>query len=266
MINGDWREETLESLERMFKERGTVISFSLFGSLSKPEVEKDRWSDIDALVIVRDDALHQFYPDLEWLSPLGKIFASQLTKDDNLFGVKVIFNDFKKIDFVITTESTALKGIKVLTRQKVLLSNNETISKLLNEAPLSVSQNPTNYPFDKLIEDYWYTSFVAVTKLIRNDLLISLHLALELYRKCLELGMWLRDRESGTNIHRIGGIRNELVEKMNIRLNGTSKKDILELISQSGKEFDKLAKEWSSDYKEHFPTFENLLHLAQEDL
>jgi hypothetical protein len=53
---------------------------------------------------------------------------------------------------------------------------------------------------------------------------------------------------------------------MGIRLDGSSKSDILNLIEQCGSEFDILAKEWSTEYKEHFPTFEKLIRLAREDI
>lgn len=265
MIQGDWREKTLHELDLLFKDNPDVISLSLFGSTSKPDVQVDRWSDHDVLVIVKDGALGKFYPTREWLKPFGDIFAIQQNEDEIHCNIKVIFSDFKKIDFVLTTESKAKNELKYLTKQMVIFSKDHSITELLQEAPLSLPNN-TVYDFDKLIQDYWYWSFVAVTKLIRNDLLISLHLTLDLYRKCLELGMWLRDRETGTNVHRTGGVRNDLIEKMNIELQGSSKKDILELIEKCGKEFDKLALEWDSNYEIHFSTFEKMLSLAKEDI
>jgi len=265
MIYGAWREKALEKLEALFSENANIISLSLFGSVSKPEGQEDEWSDLDVLVVISDESLDTLYPTREWLKPFGEIFAIQQNSDEIHCNVKVVFSDFKKIDFVLTTKSKAENELQYLTKQKVIFSKDEAITKLLEEAPISLSNN-TDYQFDNLIEEYWYISFVAVAKLIRQDLLISLHLTLELYRKCLELGMWLRDRETGTNIHRIGGVRNDLIEKMNIKLQGGSKKEILSLIEQCGREFDALALEWKPNYKEHFPTFKKLLGLAREDI
>ena len=242
MLNGDWRDEMLKQLEEMFENDTDVISLSLFGSTSKPNVQPDRWSDHDILLVVKDGALDRFYPTREWLRVFGEIFGIVQNKDDIHCNVKVVFSDFKKLDFVICTETQAVHELKVLTRQKVVFSKKESITELLANAPVSLGFYE-EFPFTNLFEDFWYVSFVAVSKLVRNDLLISLHQSLELYRECLELGMWLRDREIKTNIHRVGGHRNDLVEKMNIQLTGLSKKDILSIIEQCGREFDKLAKE-----------------------
>ncbi|HUD45034.1 MAG TPA: aminoglycoside 6-adenylyltransferase [Patescibacteria group bacterium] len=228
-------------------------------------MQLDRWSDHDVFLIIRDGSLDKFYPSQEWLKPLGEIFAIQQNADEIHANVKVIFSDFRKIDLVIATRSNAEHELKFITRQKIIFSKNESVTKLLNDAPLSLPYK-SSYQFEQLVNDFWYWSFVAVTRTVRNDLLASLSLALELYRKCLSLCMWLRDRETGTDIHRIGGVKNELLEKMNIQLNGTSKKDIIALVEQCGKEFDKLAFEWNPEYKKHFPIFEKLLILAEEDL
>ncbi len=263
MENESWREIVLEKLSALLGENKDVLSLSLYGSLANPEVEKDKWSDIDALLIIEDDALDTFYPTMEWLKPLGEIFACQQT--DNC--TKVIFTDFRKMDIVIRTRSQVTKGQPFWTKQKFVFSNSEEIKKILEEKPITYTpQDPLTYNFEGLVEEYWYISFVAITKLIRNDLLISLHLTLELYKKCLELGMWFRDREVGSNIHRTGGVRNDLIEQMNIQFQGSSKMDIIMLIEQCGKEFDKLALEWSPDYKTQFPTFEKALASAKNDL
>ena len=265
MLNGEWRDEALLQLEKIFRDDSDVVSLSLFGSTSKHDIKPDRWSDHDILLVVKDGTLDKFYPTREWLRVFGEIFGIVQNKDDIHCNVKVVFSDFKKLDFVICTEIQAVHELKVLTRQKIVFSKKESITELLINAPVNLGFYE-EFPFTNLFEDFWYVSFVAVSKLIRNDMLISLHLALELYRKCLELGMWMRDRETKTNIHRVGGHRNELVENMSIQLQGSSKADIVELIEQCGREFDKLAKEWSVDYKEHFSTFEKLLTLAKEDI
>jgi hypothetical protein len=49
-----------------------------------------------------------------------------------------------------------------------------------------------------------FVAGLAAAKLGRGDQLIGLHLTLELLRRCLEEAMLLRDKDSGTNIHRYG--------------------------------------------------------------
>lgn len=263
MDNDSWREETLDLLTNILQPDKQVLSLSLFGSLANSEIETDRWSDIDALLIVDDAAFDKYTLSADWLAPLGKIFSIQLSPNV----IKVIFDDFKKIDLVINTKSKIINEEPFWTKQKFVFSNSDEIKKILEEKALTtIANNPNSYDLVKLANEYWYISFTAVTKLIRNDLLISLHLALELYRICLILGMWLRDKEAGTYIHRTGGVRNNVLEKMNIKLEEMTKEGILNLIEQCGEEFDKLALEWSPDYNPHSPLFKKVLTEARKDL
>jgi hypothetical protein len=171
------------------------------------------------------------------------------------------------MDIILATESDIRKPEAQWTRQKFVFSRSDSIQKLLEEKALDIiylKESP--YKFDELVNEFWYIAVVATTKVMRNDMLISLHLALELYRKCLELGMWLRDKETGKYIHRTGSVRNDLPAKMNIRLDEISRESVLSLIERSGEEFDKLASEWSSDYQNHIPIFKKLIQMAQDDL
>lgn len=263
MENESWREAVLAKLTVLLRRNKDVLSLSLYGSLANSKVEKDKWSDIDALLVVEDSALDTFYPTMEWLKPLGEIFAYQQVD----YCTKVIFADFRKIDINIRTRSQIAESQAFWTKQRFIFSNDEEVKRILEERfktyyPPSVG----SYNFPQLVEEYWYISFVAVTKLIRNDLLTSFHLTLELYKKCLELVMWLRDKEVGTNIHRTGGVRNDFLEKMTIQFQGLTKKDILNLIEKSGKEFDTLALKWSPEYTAHLPIFEKVLASARNDI
>lgn len=267
MENDSWREDTLELLKQILQPNNQVLSLSLYGSLASSEIEKDSWSDIDALLVVEDSVLANFYPSIEWMSPLGKVFVLQQSSHDQTSTTKVIFEDFKKIDLVITTKSRIIGSKPFWTKQKFVFSNSEEIKQILEEkALITTPDNPNDYDLEKLANEFWYISFTVVSKVIRNDLLIALHLALDLYRLCLVLSMWLRDKETGTYIHRTGGIRNDTIEKMNIRLEKITEKGILTLVEQCGREFDKLALAWSPDYAPHFPIFERLVNTARKDL
>lgn len=267
MENDSWRDETLELLKQILQNDNQVLSLSLFGSLANPEVVKDKWSDIDALLIVEDTALDKFFPNIEWLSPVGEIFTLQQSSHGVSHATKVIFKDFKKIDFVISTKSKIIEAKPFWTKQKFIFSNSDEIKQVLDEKALAtIPDNPNDYDLEKLTNEYWYISYTVITKVIRKDLLIALHLAIELYRLCLVLGMWLRDKETGTYIHRTGGVKNDLLKKMNVKLEEISGNGILSLVEQCGREFDKLSLEWSPDYDPHLPVFEKLLTEARKDL
>ena len=168
---------------------------------------------------------------------------------------------------MITTRSKIIQEKPFWTKQKLVFSNSDEISQILEEKALTtILDNTNDYDLEKLINEYWYISFTAVTKVMRNDLLIALHLSLDLFRLCLVLTMWLRDKESGTYIHRTGGIRNETIEKMDIQLDNITGQGILTLIEQCGKEFDTLALEWSSEYTLRYPVFKKVLTKARENI
>jgi hypothetical protein len=55
---------------------------------------------------------------------------------------------------------------------------------------------------------------LAAAKLGRGDLLIGLHLTLDLMRSCLVQAMLLRDRDLGTRIHRFGSVRDTMADEV----------------------------------------------------
>jgi hypothetical protein len=95
---------------------------------------------------------------------------------------------------------------------------------------------------------FWYHVRYALQRLVRNDLLIALHLALELFQDVLVLRMILRDRELGTNYHRSGGTANDYVKELAISLETYSTKSILALITDVITEFDALGQQFSPGY------------------
>jgi predicted nucleotidyltransferase len=67
------QESTLDDLGSYFESDEDVLGLLFFGSFSQPEIRPDFWSDIDVLVVVRDDHLDRFFPTVEWINHMGKI-------------------------------------------------------------------------------------------------------------------------------------------------------------------------------------------------
>jgi hypothetical protein len=59
-----------------------------------------------------------------------------------------------------------------------------------------------------------FIAAMAVTKLGRGDRLIGVHLTLDLLRRCLLEAMLLRDRDTGTTVHRHGSDRDHQAERV----------------------------------------------------
>jgi hypothetical protein len=79
----------------------------------------------------------------------------------------------------------------------------------------------------------------------RGDLLIALHLALEMVQDCCVLGMLLRDRAEGTAHHRHGGIGNDRVRELEATRFPYTAAGILDMIEQAAVVHDDLASRWA---------------------
>ena len=111
---------------------------------------------------------------------------------------------------------------------------------------------------------FWFKSMVAGYKVVRHDLLIALHLALDLVRDCCVLGMLLRDRAEHTDHHREGGVGNQIVDLLKTTQQPYTASGILDMIEQSSILFDQLASEWSEAYQAHRYPLLNWLHHIRE--
>ncbi len=102
--------------------------------------------------------------------------------------------------------------------------------------------------FAELQRDFWFKGVVATTKVVRGDPLIALHLALDMLRDCCVLAMVLRDRATGTTIHRDSPLGREAVQHIAPLGRPLASGDILSLVEQAAIAFDDLAGRWSSGY------------------
>ena len=114
--------------------------------------------------------------------------------------------------------------------------------------------------------DFWFKGTLAVYKVVRNDLLIALHLALDLIRDCLVLRMMLRDRAEGTRHHRVGGTGNEMVAQLSKHSQDYSPGGILTMIEETSRTYDELAAEWSPTYQAKRAPLITWIQQARADL
>lgn len=265
-----WQQQTLEEIKKLFSNYNSVHGLAISGSLNTDIV--DIWSDIDLIVVVEDDKIPEFADNLDWLKPLGTLFAYQNKGDEYSTTIKVVFDDFKRIDFVFTTVS-ALKAIVQSPRSnlwqniKVIYSDSEVTRTLLGSE--YIPEKPKEFSkkqFQDLVNNFWFISSLSLSKVIRNDLLIALHLALDLYKECLLLAILIRDKETGTTIHKTGGIGNDLAKNIDIALEDISPEAVLNLLEQCGQEFQKLCFRWNSNSPDQFAIFEPIIAKARKNI
>lgn len=241
----------LENLISYFEPNKDILGLLLFGSLSKPELHPDRWSDIDLLVVVNDGSLDAFFPTIEWITDLGKLYTYSQSADDFKYTTRVCFENLNRVDFVITTEEKLAQintwsNIPFASGVKVLFSRSKIVDEIVSQDFLQIStMSATQEQFLELVRNFRFKSVLAVYKVIRNDLLIALHLAYDLVGDCSVLAMMLRDRATGTNIHKDGGIGNQFVPRLEVTQQPFTSMGILDSIKASNEVFETLAREWS---------------------
>lgn len=269
MIRTDsWQSQTIKELQALLVSSEGVLALALFGSALKTDKQFDIWSDLDCLLVVAEDAFPQYYPGTEWLGPLGTLFSYQ--QSENLFHgtTRACFSDFRRLDFVITTPPKLEQlpdwpHIPFCQGACLLFSHSNHATQLLSQAwPAPRPTHPTPAQFEEMVNNFWFKAMLAGYKVVRDDRLIALHLALDLVRDCCVIGMILRDRTEKTNIHRHGGMGNDLVAKLENVGSNYSARGILNIIEQSAIQFDQLAAQWSAACDERrFPLIEWLEHI-----
>ena len=245
----------LNRLISFFEAKEDVAGLLLFGSYSQLESKHDQWSDIDLLVVVKNDSLTHFFPTVDWLASFGTLYTFSQSSDDFKSTTRVCFENFERVDFVFTTEEQLTQvdrwpGVPFFSGTTLLFSRSGVVDQVAQRRFSQPVPVVTHNQFSTMVREFRFKSMLAVYKVVRNDLLIALHLSLDLIRDCSVLGMMLRDRATGTNIHKHGGMGNELVARFEIAQKPFTALGILDSIQESNRIFENLAQEWSSDDQE----------------
>lgn len=266
-----WQKKFTEKIAHNLQNEVGILVFATFGSISNGKNKYDIWSDIDGLLIVKDESYREFSDSLKWAEELGSIFAYQKNQEDNKQTIRLIFDDFKRLDIVIIKYSS-IEDITLpehgpyWSKIDIIFSRSEEITKLLKKTKKVISPPQfSDQQFQGLVNNFWFVASLAVYKVMRNDLLIAQHLFLDLYKNCLLLGMIIRDKDTGTNIHKTGGVGNEIAKDMHILLQSISQANVLGQIDQCGKEFDKLCSKWTNKYIPRYPKFEKFVLKARTE-
>ena len=250
-----WQIKTLEQLKDLLQSFETVQAAIVVGSLANDATQIDDWSDVDLVVVVSEEAIGQFFPEADWLTPITSIYATSWSQDPPRCTLRVCFIDMRRLDLIFVPDfafddpdswnlNPFQAGYHILFSRSTFID--QALSQGISVAP---SMSDSEHQFLAMSNPFWFKGTLAVYKVVRNDLLIALHLALDLVSDCLVLRMMLRDRAEGTSHHRIGGEGNEFVTRMNDQSREYSATGILSMIENSGRLFDELAKEWSFDYQ-----------------
>src|SRR5215216_3115292 len=143
----------LDKLISYFEPNQNVLGLMLFGSLSNTDFNPDEWSDIDILVVVKDGKMGEFFPAMEWVTSFGTLYTYSQSADDFKCTTRVCFENFNRIDFVITSEGKLAEinkwsSIPFSSGAKVMFSRSEIIDESANQTyPKQEISLPTQEQF-----------------------------------------------------------------------------------------------------------------------
>jgi predicted nucleotidyltransferase len=267
-----WQDIVIRDLVALLQPDQDVLSVVVCGSCALSSIEKDAWSDVDLLVVVCEHAISRYFPTLDWLQTLGDIYAFEQNANQFTYTSRVCFTDFRRLDIVLTTEFALEQidfwdSVSFWNGTHTLFSRSTLVDTIL--ARSFEQPKPSQISAEQLqpmANRFWFKASLAITKVVRDDLLIALHLALDLARDCCILAMLLRDRDAGTNYHRHGGVGNDFVEQLQTAKSSYDALGILDGIEQSSIAFDSLAARWTDNYKENRQPLIAAINRARQSL
>jgi len=250
-----WQQAEVERLSLLFRRKRQAKAVILYGSLAGDEALVDEWSDVDMKVILSESLIDSFFQSTRWLAPTNDIIAVDRRTHGPVRTLRVCLTPFRRFDLtfipVSCMKQIASLGSEALHRPyAVLWSRMPRLQELLASVrPQAAIAAYDSDQIDRLAEVFWFKATIAISKVVRNDLLVALHLALDLARDCLLLQMILRDRALGTNVHRTGGFGNEICPKLRVRAQANFGLEALKMIRTYGPLFDSLASQLSPNYE-----------------
>jgi hypothetical protein len=247
----DWHEATIRQLHDLLLPVPAVESLAIVGSAARSRF--DAWSDLDVLMVVRAGAFHRFSSSLDWLAPVGEIYAFEWHRNETRATLRLCFADLRRLDVIVTTPDAFAQpddwSTLLADGCRVLFSRTPDLEALLARSHPPAPPDVSDESFETMSNGFWFKGTVAVQKVVRGDLLVALHLSLEMIQDCCILAMMLRDRETGTTKHR-DGAGNDLVAELEATRRPYTAAGILDSIEQSAVAFDRLAGRWSATWRE----------------
>jgi hypothetical protein len=261
-----WQEEAIRELREPLEGDEGVRGLVVIGSVTRADMAKDTWSDLDVAVIVEDQAVERFCSDTAWV---GDLYAWSWSESEFFRSLRAYHTDGRRIDLLLIPESSLAKIDEWETYPlaygfECVFSRSPALDEALSRRfPRPSFKLVTREELDRLANDFWFKGMLAVSKVGRNELLVALHLSLDMIRDCLVLAMMLRDRATGTDHHRDGAHGNHFVAELESTHRPYTAEGILDSIEHSALAFDRLAAQLIEGYHPRRKTLLDLVERAR---
>jgi len=277
-MTSDWHQALVEEIGAFFEQDADARAVVVSGSVADPTVAQDVWSDVDIKVVLAEAAVGRYFPATGWLQRFGAVIGVERHDGALTKTLRVCLDNHRRLDVVLVPESSLadpsfwLYG-SLQAECAIVWSRLPGLAGLLAEVPEPDRFVPASEADVLAMADpFWFQAAVAIGKVMRDDLLIGAHVALDLARTCLVLQMMRRDREKGTNVHRSGGWGNEAVEMVwpgvagQGSAPGSDARNILDLVEKCCEAFDRLAADLAPSYAPRAELMRPAIDAAREEL
>ena len=98
-----WQDDLVNEMTVTLHVDPDVVALALFGS--QTQSFRDDFSDVDLLIVVRENTIDRFHPSVEWLRPFGEVYACDRSAGEWTRVARVCFRDLRRLDLAVTTEA-----------------------------------------------------------------------------------------------------------------------------------------------------------------
>lgn len=186
--------EVLAVVTRDERVRAAVLS----GSLADPEAPRDRWQDVDLLLVVDD--LEAFRADRAWSRRFGEIAIAQRPDElpgapprgDGGFTVLTLYRDDRRLDVTFAPRS-AMAGFRHDGPSVVLVDRDGLVPAPTDADGRRFRPSPPTRPaFDACCNEFWWVAPYVAKGLARGELAYArTHLDQVLRGELLKVLGWL---------------------------------------------------------------------------
>ncbi|MFN2463591.1 MAG: aminoglycoside 6-adenylyltransferase [Candidatus Dormibacteria bacterium] len=168
---------TLEQLAVFLGGRPEVVALIVKGSLAQVDATPDRWSDLDAMMVVTDNELDHYYPATDWLAAaIGPILGHTFQSPN---GMRLYFQDGRGLDLIVSTESNLrsldswtaspfCQGYRIEFQRSDWVT--EHVEELNRRFPTASPASLSAERYRHISDGFWWSAAHAITRLARNEL------------------------------------------------------------------------------------------------
>ena len=210
MAGERWREEVVERVKALMEKEPACGAMIVAGSTVNLPDQVDRWSDVDILLVMADEAVERYYTSTDWFVPKDGIFSLGRFEYPYLKLLEICLTGFRLVEIGVIPESAmrsppAEWDTNPFTRQcQVVFSRLSDIDELM--ARVATVPDPERGDREKMIilnsDAFWAKAVIVVKKAARGNLLIATSIALQMARHLIYLKMMLQRDHEGGGYHR----------------------------------------------------------------